>query len=199
MESARRERARNALTDHRRDAREVFIDASSRHGEHRQTTKASFMHAATRARGRTSTFEPIRKKGGQSIPSESHFQSRLYVRLRLLRQRYQLNKAEVAPSPNHIRRITRLIHLSGSQHPSINDTSSCTAARTLLLNPRLPAPGTRQLACSGNTAYLCLQQVRVIKRHCGYSTPRPQHWTWTIYSSDVDNSSRVPLVDRFWQ
>ena len=67
-------------------------------------------------------------------------------------------------SPNRIRRATGLIHHSGSQHPSINGTISCTADRTPLVNPFLSAPEARQLACPEMPAYLCLQQVRLVKK-----------------------------------
>ena len=46
----------------------------------------------------------------------------------------------------------------------INRTSSGTADRTLLVNPCLPAPAIRQLACPEKSAYLCLQQVRLVKK-----------------------------------
>ena len=68
-------------------------------------------------------------------------------------------------SANRIRRVTRLIRLSGSQHPSINGMSSCTADRTLLVNACPSAPEARQLVCSEKAAYLCLQQVRLVEKH----------------------------------
>ncbi len=103
-------------------------------------------------------------KRGQLVPPASHKQSRNCVQVRLVRQQHQVVKAEVVRSPNRIRRVTRLICHSRSQHPSNNGTISFASDRTLLVNPCPSAPEARQLACREMPAYLCLQQVRLVKK-----------------------------------
>jgi hypothetical protein len=119
------------------------------------------------------------EKWRQLIPSESHHQSRIYVQLRLLRQQYQVIKAEVAPKPKSHQAHHSTLLPFGIATP-FDQRHELLHGRSHSLGQPMPARARYQAACLPRKSCVPVSTAGTPSQEAsegGLSRPGQMFWT----------------------